>query len=80
MQKKLIYLRCFQRAIFNSVISPAPEIRLISRSFLLMAIAVTAEIFAGFEITDVLDDGGLFCLDFINKGYTHNVYILYFMR
>ena len=38
-----IYLRCLQRARFSSVISPSPEIRLISRSFLPMAIAVIAD-------------------------------------
>ncbi len=44
------YFKCFHSAMFNSVISPAPEMRLISSSFLLMAIAVVVEglaIFAG---------------------------------
>ncbi|HEY4965593.1 MAG TPA: hypothetical protein VII28_04300 [Puia sp.] len=45
------YLKCFQRAIFNSVISPAPEMRLISSSFLLMAIAVVVA-----ELADFLED------------------------
>ena len=37
------YFKCRQSAMFNSVISPAPEIRLISSSFLPMANAVTAD-------------------------------------
>ncbi len=37
------HLRCRKSAILSSVISPAPEMRLISRSFLLMARAVSAE-------------------------------------
>ena len=37
------YFKCRQRAIFSSVISPAPEMRLISSNFLPMAMAVMAE-------------------------------------
>jgi len=37
------YFKCRQSAMFNSVISPAPEMRLISSSFLPMASAVTAD-------------------------------------
>jgi hypothetical protein len=37
------YFKCLQSAIFISVISPAPEMRFISRSFFPMAIAVGVE-------------------------------------
>jgi hypothetical protein len=39
----LLHFKCRQRAIFNSVNSPAPEIRLISSNFLPMASAVSAD-------------------------------------
>jgi len=51
------YFKCFQRAIFSSVISPAPEMRLISSSFLLMAIAVIEEGTAGFREVKGVDWG-----------------------
>ena len=43
MTDQTVYFKCFQRAMFNSVISPAPEIRFISSSFLLIAIAVVVD-------------------------------------
>ena len=64
----------------SSVISPAPEIRLISSSFLLMAIAVLVEELAFFAWDEAEASGSGFWLDFINKGYGDNVHILYFMR
>jgi hypothetical protein len=51
--------------------------RLISSSFLPMAIAVTADGLGAFREADVLECAELFRLDFINKGYRLNVYILY---
>ena len=57
-QIKTDYLRCLQRAMFNSVISPVPEILLISRSFLPMAMAVIADGLPGFLVTS-----GLGCTD-----------------
>ena len=56
--KRANYLRCLQRAMFNSVISPVPEILLISRSFLPMANAVIADGLPGFVVTN-----GLGCTD-----------------
>lgn len=42
------YFKCFQSAMFSSVISPAPEMRLISSSFLLIAMAVVVEVLVFF--------------------------------
>ena len=53
-QIKTDYLRCLQRAMFNSAISPVPEILLISRSFLLIAMAVIADGLPGFVVTNGL--------------------------
>jgi hypothetical protein len=74
------YFKCRNSAIFNSVISPAPEMRFISRSFLPMAIAVTVGELPVFRETGCLDRKFDFCMLFINKGYRHNACILYFMR
>jgi hypothetical protein len=63
--------------MFSSVISPAPEIRLISSNFLPMASAVTAEGLKCFREAWDLDCADIFRLDFINKGYSLNVYIPY---
>lgn len=54
------YLRCFQSAIFSSVISPAPDMRLISRSFLPIAMAVTVEGLMVFRETVDLDRAEFF--------------------
>ncbi len=44
--KRTLYFKCFHNAMFNSVISPSPEIRLISRSFLPMVSAKPGKEFA----------------------------------
>ena len=65
------YFRCFQSAIFNSVISPSPEIRLISRSFLPMVSAKPGKEFADewafFPEADGLAGLDILELDFIKK-------------
>ena len=50
----LLHFKCRQSAIFNSVISPAPEMRLISRSFFLIASAVAADELLVFGKTNCL--------------------------
>jgi hypothetical protein len=55
-----IYFKCRQSAIFNSVISPAPDIRLISSSFLPMANAVIADALAAFRVAWDLDWAEIF--------------------
>jgi hypothetical protein len=83
LQNRWDYFRCRNSAIFSSVISPSPEIRLISRSFLLMVSAkplMAVRLMFCFWEKDGSVAGVDFCMDFINKGYKHNVYIPYFMR
>jgi hypothetical protein len=77
MISRTFYFKCRQSAIFNSVISPAPEMRLISSNFLPIARAVTADGLNVLRDAWDLDRAEIFRLDFINKGYRLNVYILY---